>query len=304
MRNLAFTLSLALCALSASSAQAKLKVVSSLPDLAAIAAEVGGEYVEVSALAGPTIDPHYVDPRPSLILVLSRADLLLVNGLQLESAWLTPLSNNARNSAILPGAPGYFDASTVVQRLAVPNQRIDRAMGDIHPGGNPHFTFDPRRAAPIASAIAVRLAQLDPEHAAAFAANEARLHESLDRFAVQQAARFAKLEAARRKVVAYHMSLIYLWDWLGLEQVATLEPKPGIAPTPSHVAQVLKQMRSTQTRVIVQEGFYPTGPSQTLSTLAKAKLVVVPGATDFGSGQSYLTHLQEVTDAIFAGLSL
>ncbi len=132
---------LALPLISEGVAAAEIKIVATLPDLAALAAEVGGERVAVTALARPTEDPHYVDPKPSLLLPLSRADLVILNGLELEVGWLPPLLVNARNGAIQPGGPGYLDASTLVAtKLQVPAGRIDRAQGDIHPGGNPHFT--------------------------------------------------------------------------------------------------------------------------------------------------------------------
>ncbi|MCB9646590.1 MAG: zinc ABC transporter substrate-binding protein [Deltaproteobacteria bacterium] len=304
MRKLTCTL-LVLAAVAAAprAEAAHLKVAATLGDLAAITHAIGGEHVTVDCLAPPTVDPHYVDPRPSLILLLSKADLLVVNGLDLEAAWLHPLINNSRNADLQIGSNGYLDVSAFVERLQIPTMRIDRSMGDIHPGGNPHFTFDPRRAKPIAAGIAARLALLDPEHAAAFQENLAAFTKQLDHLITVEHERFAKLPAEQRKVVVYHQSLIYVWDWLGIEQVATVEPKPGIPPTPGDVAKVLRLMKATGTHVLVQEDFYQRGPSQTLAQLTKGTLVVVPGTTRYPDGQDYLQHIHEVTDALYAALA-
>lgn len=292
------------CALfAAAPASAKLDVVCSLPDLGALAREIGGEHAEVKVLAHPRQDPHHVDPRPSLILALSRADLLIVNGLELEASWLTPLLTSARNTDIQIGAPGYFDVSTVVELLQVPMQRIDRTMGDLHPGGNPHFVFDPRRMAPIARALAERMAARDGEHAAHYRARAEALSARLLSLAAKERARFASLSVEKRQVVPYHQSLVYLSDWLALKEMVNVEPRPGIPPDPGHVARVLSTMKQSGTRVIVQEEFYPTAVSKTLVELAKGELVVLPGATRFDDGQTYEAHVQEVTDALYASLS-
>lgn len=284
-------------------ARAEVKVVATLTDLAAIAKAVGGAHASITALAPPNQDPHYVDARPSLLLPLSRADLLIVNGLELESAWLSPLQANARNARIQLGAPGFLDVSAFVERQQIPVVRVDRAMGDIHPGGNPHFTFDPRAGKRIAQAIAERLARLDPSHEADYRRNAATLLEALDAVEKKQAARFAAIPKEKRKVAAYHMSLVYLFTWLGLEEVATVEPKPGIPPNPGHVAEVLRSMRAKGARVIVQEEFYQRGPSQTLAQLIKGEVATIPGGTRFGAGQTYIQHLEAVAETIHAAIS-
>lgn len=284
-------------------AHADLSVVATLPDLAALARAVGGEDVEVTALAAPNQDPHYVDGRPSFLVPLSRADLLLVNGLDLEVGWLPPLLTNARNGDIQPGAPGYLDASRFVRRLAVPTRKIDRSMGDIHPGGNPHFLFDPRAARGVAEAIAERMAKLDPENAEAYQQRQKALDAELATIAARWHEKFRELPESKRKVVVYHQSFVYLWDWLGIEQVATVEPKPGIPPNPGHVARVLETMRTTRARVIAQEDYYQQGPSKTLARLAKAKMVVIPGGSHFEKGESYAEHVDEIARGLHAALS-
>ncbi|MBM4373380.1 MAG: zinc ABC transporter substrate-binding protein [Deltaproteobacteria bacterium] len=281
----------------------KLRVAATLPSLAAIAAEVGGEHVTVEALAAPTEDPHYVDPRPDLILVLSRADALLVNGLELEGGWLPPLQVAARNAQIQPGGDGFLDASCHVHLLDVPAGFIDRAMGDIHPGGNPHFLFDPRAVSAVAAEVATLFGRLDPAHAADYAARGKTFRKELLALARDEATRFAGLPAERRRVVVYHKSMEYLLDWLGLEEVLPVEPKPGIPPSPGHVKKVLEAMRAKETRVILQEEFYPTGTSETLAKLAGASLVRLPGGVRFAAGQRYVEYLREITEAIHGALA-
>lgn len=282
------------------SARAELQVVATLPDLAAIAREIGGAHVSVTALAPPSQDPHYVDPRPNLILPLNRADLLVINGLELEVGWLPPLQVAARNGRIQPGGDGWFDASSVVRRLGVPQGKVDRAMGDIHPGGNPHFLLDPRAARQVVAALTNRMVKLDPKRTEAYRANAAAFDQQLAAFAEAQRQRFAALPADQRRVVAYHASLIYLFDWLALDEAITVEPRPGIAPTPAHVARVLSLMKKQGIRVVVQEAYYPKKTSETLARLAGGRVVVLPGGTP--DGQTYLTHLRGIADALYAAL--
>ncbi len=286
-------------ALVANPAWAQLRVVATLPSLAAIAQEVGGSAVTVQALASPRQDPHYVDARPNLIVTLSKADLLVSNGLQLEIGWLPALLQQARNANVLPGAAGHFDASTVVRLLGAPQGRVDRAQGDIHPGGNPHFLFDPRAGAQIAVALAATLARLDPAHAALFTQNATKLSAQLQQVASTQTARFDALPAGKRGLAIYHDSLPYLVDWLHLKKIATLEPKPGIPPNPQHVAQVMQAMRNAGVHVLAQEEFYPRSTAQTLAGLTQGKLVILPGGTRFSDGQTYPAHLTTLADSLY-----
>lgn len=284
-------------------AQAQVRVVATTPDLAAIAKAVGGDDVQVSALANSSQDPHYVDARPNLLVPLSRAQLLIVNGLELEVGWLPPLLSNARNRAILAGAAGHLDAGSVIQVLGRPTAQMDRAHGDVHVGGNPHYTFDPRRAKDVASAIRDKLRALEPSKTAQWDANTAAFHAAMDAFIAQTRRDFAAIPPAQRRIVTYHSSLPYLLDWLGLEEAATIEPLPGIDPTPRHTASVLSTMRSQNIRVILQEEFYPRSTSTTLANMTQGELVILPGATRFERGQSYLDHLREITRLIHSAIS-
>jgi len=288
--------------LSGATARAELKVVATLPDLAAIAHEVGGDAVTVEALVAPSEDPHYVDPRPSLLLKLNKADMLIVNGVELESGWLPPLQTQARNAAIGVGGAGYVDASRFVTLIGA-GGAVDRSMGDIHPGGNPHFTFDPRAARGIALGIAERMGKLDPANARKFKSNADRFVGTLDFLIQKQARRFGTLDAAHRRVVVYHPSLPYLLDWLKVAQVATVEPKPGIAPTPGQVASVMKSMKAERAAVIVQEEYYPRKTSETLARMVTGKVVVLHGGTRFADGETYTKHVEQLADALYEALS-
>lgn len=284
-------------------AKPSLKVVTSTSDLAAIVAAVGGERVEVTSLAKPTEDPHYVDPRPSHALKLNKADLLVVNGLQLEIGWLPGLIVQARNEAIQQGSQGYLDASTVVELLQVPTQAIDRSQGDVHPGGNPHYTPDPRRGKVIARALSKRLAALDPKGKSYYEGRLGELEEALDEVSERYQKKFAALPAEKRRVVTYHASTIYISDWLGLKELIQVEPKPGISPNPKHIARVLTTMREQGARVIFQESFYPSKASAQLAELAKGEVVLIAGGTDITSGESYVQRVEKMAQAIYAAVS-
>lgn len=289
--------------LPASAASAKVSVVTSLADYGAIAREVGAERVNVEVLAQHSVDPHYVDPRPNLILKLNKADLLVINGLGLEAAWLDPLVKQARNPKIAPGGTGHFVAADYAMLMDVPTGKIDRAEGDIHPGGNPHFYHDPMSVIPIANALRDRLSKLDPAGTETYAANAKRFTGALWKFAQQTAVRFAQLPAASRQVVSYHQSLGYLYRWLQLDEVATIEPKPGIPPNPKHVASVLGVMKAKHARVIVQEEFYPRKTSETLAKLGVGEVVVLPAASNFEGGEGYTDHLRKVAEALYVAIS-
>jgi zinc/manganese transport system substrate-binding protein len=281
-------------------ARAELKVVTTVPALAAIARDVGGARVKVTSLALPTQDPHFVDAKPSLALELSRADLLVAVGLQLEVGWLPTLQIGARNPAIQIGSPGYLDASQFVKLLEVPMQALDRSMGDVHPGGNPHYLYDPRAAAAVARGLAGRLKQLDPQGAAEY---DRTLAGFLERLETARIAWEKRLAPARgQAIVTYHRSWVYLAAWLGLEEVATIEPKPGIPPTPGHAAKVLAAMRAHKVRVILREGYYPDAMCDVLAQRAGAKAILLPGGPDLRAGQGYVQYVEELVGKLEKGL--
>lgn len=290
-------------ALAPAAAEAKVKVVTTLPSLAAIVREVGGDEVDVTALAYPTQDPHFVDARPHLVLALNRADLLIVNGLGLESGWLPVLVNGSRNPRIQLGSKGYLDVSTLVPLKEIPQGKVSRSMGDIHPGGNPHFLYDPRNGARVADGIVARLSALDPGQASEFRRRAGALSRAAETLAARQSKRFASLPVNERHVVTYHQSWPYFLDWLGLMEIGTVEPKPGIAPDPAHVAWLLGQMRKVHGDVILQESYYPNRIGKLLADRAPATLLVLPGGADFERGETYLQFLQRHADKTYAALT-
>jgi zinc/manganese transport system substrate-binding protein len=273
-------------------AGAALKVVATTPDLAAITKSVGGDKVSVTALALHTQDPHWVDARPHLALDLARADLLVLNGAELEVGWLPTLLSGSRNGNVQRGARGYLDGSTLVTLLEVPRGRVDRSQGDIHPSGNPHYTRDPRAAERLAVGIAKRLAEIDPKNKAAYLEQAKRFLAELR----QARSGWEKRLAARRgaPVVAYHRSLVYLADWLGLRVVEHIEPRPGIPPNPRHIAHVIDVARGEKVRVILQEAWFPDNTTKLVATKCGAKLVQLPGAPDFAKGETYVAWMNGI----------
>lgn len=296
----ATALTLGLGALGAAPASAGVEVVATVPDLAALAHEVGGDKVSVTALSLPTQDPHFVDAKPSLMIKLNKADVLLAVGLGLEAGWLPALQTGARNAKILAGGAGYLDCSQHVKLIEVPAASADRSMGDIHPGGNPHYLFDPRQAASCARAIAAKLGAVDRGNAATYDANLRRFLEKLDRERVAWEKRMAPYKG--RPVITFHRSWSYMLDWMGLRSVAELEPKPGIPPTPSHVASVLGIGRASNVRCVLQESYYPDRTGRLVAKKLEGQLVSLPGGADVASGETYIEHMDHVIDAIAAAL--
>ncbi|NTX35461.1 zinc ABC transporter substrate-binding protein [Myxococcus sp. CA033] len=294
MRHLRFVAALcaALCLFAAAPARAALNVVTTLPDLAALTKAVGGDLVQVQSMALGSQDPHRVDAKPSLALALRNADLLISVGLDLEIGWLPNLQTGSRNPRIQVGNPGFLNASQFVRLLEVPATKVDRSEGDVHPGGNPHYLYDPRQGAAVARGIAERLAQLDAKNAATYRANAAKLTAELDAARVGWEKRLAGLRGA--PIVAFHRTTPYLADWLGFEPIAFLEPKPGIPPNPSHVAGVLVLARQRKARMVLIESYYNDREAKMVAGMIPAPVVVLHGGTDFRSGETYVQHINEL----------
>ena len=283
-------------------ASAKLEVVATTPDLAVIARDVGGADAHVVALALATQDPHFVDAKPHLALALSKANLLLLTGAGLEVGWLPTLLTGSRNADIQPGSAGYLDCSSLVQLLQVPTAPVDRSQGDIHPQGNPHFSYDPRRVEALAVGIGKRLAELDASHKAGYFARTKSFLEGLHAARARWEARLAK--ARGQKIIAYHDSLPYLADWLGIEVVEHVEPKPGIPPNPSHIAHVLERARADKVRAIVQQAYYPSGTSKLIADKAGATFLQIPGNPDFAQNQTYNAYMDDVVAKLAKALGV
>jgi zinc/manganese transport system substrate-binding protein len=280
-------------------AVAEMKVVATVPSLAAIAKEIGGNKVSVTAISLPTQDAHFVDAKPSLVLKLNKADALLAIGADLEVGWLPALQNQARNPRILPAGAGYLECAahvTLRDRPAV----LDRSHGDVHAAGNPHFLYDPRAAAACARAISAHFAKLDGASARTYKANLDRFLGDLDAARTRWEKQLSAYRGA--PVITYHSSLTYLLDWLGLAQVATLEPKPGIPPTANHVATVIRVGKEKGAKVVAQEAFYPDKTCALVARKLAASVVRIPGGADVARGQSYIQHMDEVVNRLGAAL--
>jgi zinc/manganese transport system substrate-binding protein len=277
-------------------ARAAVDVVATVPDLAALVKEIGADKVAVTALSLPTQDPHFVDAKPSLVLKLNRADLLVAVGLELELGWLPTLQTSARNPKILTSGNGYLDCGRAVTRLDVPTGPVDRSMGDIHPGGNPHYLYDPRQALVCARAIAAKLAAIDAGNATLYQRNLKSFETRITAARATWEKRMAPFRG--RPVITYHKSWNYLVDWLGLVEVANLEPKPGIPPSPRHVAEVLQLGRQRGAKVVLQESFYPDKTGRLVASKLGGKVVMLPGGADVASGEGYIEHVDHLIDAL------
>lgn len=284
----------------AGAARAELNIVATVPALAAIAREIAGAHAQVKSLTRASQDPHFVDARPSLALDLNRADLLLAIGLELEAGWLPTLVTGARNAKVQPGGSGYLEVSQFVTLQDVYAAPVSRSMGDIHPGGNPHFLADPRAGEAVARGVALRLAKLDAAHAPDYTANLATFVTRLAAARTGWERRLAPLKGT--PIFEYHRTLGYLAAWLGLVEVGFLEPKPGIPPNPSHVAHLLVLGRTRKVRALVQEEYYPQATSRLVAQQIPTALVRVPGGPDYQGGQSYLDYIERMVVAIEQGL--
>jgi zinc/manganese transport system substrate-binding protein len=252
---------------------AKLNVVATTPDLAAIARAIGGTAVDVKALAKPTEDPHFVDAKPSHIVTLNRADVLIDGGAELELGWLPPLLESARNSKIAPGAPGRIVASQGIKMLEVPTS-FDRSKGDVHSMGNPHFLLDPLNVKIVAAQIAQHFAQVDPKSAALYQANLKSFDAMVDSKLIEWQKTLAPYKGAR--IVTYHKDFPYLAERFGFEIIENLEPKPGIAPSPAHLAKVIGTMKAANARVILVQPYQNRKTAETVARQTNAVVLDVP----------------------------
>jgi len=256
-------------------AAAELRVFACEPEWSALAGEIGGDRVEATSATHALQDPHFVEARPSLISQVRKADLVICSGAQLEIGWLPMLLSKANNPRILPGKDGFLEASSMVRRLDVPDS-VDRAQGDMHPQGNPHIQMNPHNIALVAQALGQRLAVLDPDNAADY---RSRTADFLDRWSAaivhwEEQAR----PLAGSRVVCHHKSWVYLEDWLGLKEVATLEPVPGIPPTAAHLSALLGELGTDGkgADMIIRSPFQNPKPSEWLQERTGIPAVMLP----------------------------
>lgn len=288
----------------APAAQAKkLYVITSTSDLASLTKEVGGDKIDVESIARGYQDPHFVEAKPSFLLKLRRADLLVVVGLDLEIGWLPPLITQSGNSHIQIGANGYLDASQFADILDKPTGQVSRAMGDVHPLGNPHYWLDPENGRRIAQGIAQKLGDMDPSNRAyfqqQFQAFNAKLTDAEKRWDAEMA------PYKGRKVVSYHMSFPNFAKHFGIDVVGYVEPRPGIPPSPSHTLELIGLMKRQNVKVMMIEPYFDLKTPNSIASATGAKVIVmlpsvggVPEVTDYF--QLFDHDIKLLTDAFNA----
>jgi zinc/manganese transport system substrate-binding protein len=255
-------------------ADPKLNVVTTTEDLASLAREVGGDRITAEAIARGYQDPHFVEAKPSFILRLQKADLLVVVGRELENGWLPPLVQQCRNAKVQVGAEGYLDASQGVRILEIPTGQITRAMGDVHPQGNPHYWLDPENGRVIAKSICDKLSQFRPADRAYFeqrlAAFNTRLTDALKKWTAQMA------PFKGTKVVTYHRSLPNFADRFGLDIIGYVEPRPGIPPSPSHTLDLIQEMKRQNVKLILVEPYFDLATPESVARATGGRVLVMP----------------------------
>jgi zinc/manganese transport system substrate-binding protein len=278
----------------------KLNVVTTTPDLGALAREIGGDRVDVKSLAKSTEDPHFVDAKPSHIVTLNKANVLVDGGAELELGWLPPLLDNSRNARIATGAAGRVTASTGVKMMDVP-ATLDRAKGDVHALGNPHFLIDPKNAKIVAANIAQHLTQVDPAGAATYAANLRKFNADVDAKTAEWEKTLAPFKGA--KIVTYHNDFVYFAERFGLKVIGTLEPKPGIAPSPAHLAGIIGTMKSNDAHVVLVQPYQNRKTAETVARQTDAAVLDVsqqPGA--IRNTDSYVAMMDNLVNTVAKGL--
>lgn len=275
IRSIAGTLlALTAFAIAPVAANAQLKVVTSTTDLYDIARAVGGSRVEASHIGEGYQDPHFVEAKPSFVLKLRDADVWAFVGLDLEIGWMPLLINGARNAKVRPGGSGYLDVSTAIPLLDVPQGKVDRSQGDVHPLGNPHYWLDPENGKRIAHLFRTRFSELDPAGASRYAANERAFAERLDTAARGWANDLATIRG--KPVVAWHTSWRYFAEYTGMNIVGFMEPKPGVPPSPSHLAALIQTMKRTGAKVIIMEPFYDRKMADFVARNTGATVLLLP----------------------------
>jgi zinc/manganese transport system substrate-binding protein len=255
-------------------ARAQLKVVTSTTDLYDIATQVGGRNITATHIGEGYQDPHFIEAKPSFVLQLRSADVWAFVGLDLEIGWMSLLLDGARNPKIRQGGSGYLDVSTAIPVLDRPSGNVDRSQGDVHPLGNPHYWLDPMNGKRIAHLFAQKFSQLDPKNAAAYAANERAFVAKIDAAAAGWAAQLAQIKG--KPVVAWHTSWRYFAEYNGMNIVGFMEPKPGVPPSPSHLAGLIATMKRTGAKVIVMEPYYDRKTADLVASRVGGRVLILP----------------------------
>ena len=278
-----------------------LKVVATTADLGAVARAVGGDAVVVTTLARPTEDAHFVDAKPSFIRIANQADVLIEGGASLETGWLPPILDSARNPRLEAGAPGRVVAAQGLVLQDVP-ATLDRSLGDVHPQGNPHFMLDPVAAKTVADTIASALCAVDPARSSAYRDGQARFRAAIDAKLLTWQAALAPFKGA--KVVTYHKDYDYFFVRFGLEVVGTLEPKPGIPPSPAHLTALIPAMRAQHVALIVVESYRERSNPDFVAESTGAHVLVLPTMPESKEKPDYLelidANVRELATALGA----
>ena len=267
------SIALAAGLVAAAPARAELNVVTTTEDLAALAREVGGDKIKVESLSRGYQDPHFVEAKPSFVIKLHSADLLIAVGRELEIGWLPPLVNQARNAKVQPGGEGYFDASQGVKILEIPTGQLTRAMGDVHPQGNPHYWLDPDNGLRIAKGIQKKLSALSPGDSAYFAQREEAFEKRLADAQKRWDAQMAPYKGT--KIVTYHRSWPNFVDRFGLDVIGYVEPRPGIPPSPSHTIDLINDMKAKNVKIIMVEPYFDLKTPNSIARETGAKVLVM-----------------------------
>ncbi len=280
----------------ADGAERELRIVATLPDLFVLTRAVAGDLATVDLIARFGQNPHDMEVRPSHMLLMRRADVLVRNGLE-EDAWVDLIVRGAANPKVLRGSPNVVEASQGIQVLKVPAGRVDRSMGDVHPLGSPHYTLDPDNVAVVTMNIAAGLARAAPEHARVFEANRQAFLEKVADADRRWKAMLAPFRGAR--IVSYHDSWPYFYRAFGLVEGGIIEDRPGIPPSPHHVAALMRQMRDDKTKVILHESWYPRDIASLIARETGATILVVPQSPGAVKGtENYISHLEYLVGAI------
>jgi len=277
MKHLPITLLLAALPLVSN---ADLRIFACEPEWESLAQEIGGAHVKTNSATTAFADPHYIQARPSLIAKMRRADLIVCSGAQLEIGWLPALLQKANNRDVMPGSPGYFEASSFVVRMGA-TDNVDRSQGDIHPQGNPHVQTNPHNVALVASALSQRMRELDPENAEIYETGYTIFIEKWTKAITGWEARAKSLRGKR--AITHHKSWVYLQQWLGIREVANLEPVPGLPPTATHLSRLVSQFKDGGADFIIRSTYQDDRPSDWLSERTGIAAVMLPltvGGTD------------------------
>ncbi|MCB0357370.1 MAG: zinc ABC transporter substrate-binding protein [Bdellovibrionales bacterium] len=273
-------------------AQAKLNIVTTTSSLQALVNTIGGQRVAVSSISKSTQDPHFVEAKPSYMVQLHRADLLVAVGLDLEVGWLVNVQRGAKNPALLLGNKGFFAAGDYIQAIEVPHKKVDRSEGDVHPLGNPHFHLDPLRFAKVGLALANKMAELDSDNASFFQENAKKFKDKIE----MQMPLWKKqvLATGIKKVITYHKSFNYFLNRFDIQSLGTIEPKPGIPPTIKHIVDLISLVKTEKVKCVLNENYFETSAAERIKKDTGVNIQVLPVEVDM----DYFVLIQQMIRAL------